>query len=187
MPDPKELHVTDSEKQQLLRDLRQGREALGNALAGLNETLAKRKPNNGGWSILECMEHMAQSERYLLTRLHAAKLSSQPFEKSRRAAKIAALAADRTRPIEAPSMVQPHGRFATLREAVASFDATRVEVVRYVEQSPDDLHCLPTDHPLIPGPVTCYETLVMIAAHPARHAKQIAEIRKTFASENRLA
>jgi hypothetical protein len=33
-----------------------------------------------------------------------------------------------------------------------------------------------TDHPLIVGPVTCAETLIMIADHPARHAKQINEI-----------
>jgi hypothetical protein len=35
-----------------------------------------------------------------------------------------------------------------------------------------------TDHPLIPGPVTCYETLLLIAAHPGRHAKQIEGIRR---------
>jgi hypothetical protein len=35
---------------------------------------------------------------------------------------------------------------------------------------------------LIEGPVTCAEMLVMIAAHPARHAQQIGEIRAKLAS-----
>jgi hypothetical protein len=135
------------------------------------------------------MEHIVRSEQYLLTRLHAAKLSPQPFEKSRRATKIAALAADRTRPIEAPPAAHPHGHYLTLREALAAFDATRAKVERYLErsnaQSNGDLNCWITDHPLIPGPVTCYETLIMIAAHPARHAKQILEIRSALVEADR--
>ena len=173
--------MSNSEKELLLRALHDGREALGNALVGLDETVARRKPPSGGWSILECLEHIVQSEQFLLTRLHAAKLFPEPFEKSRRAAKIAALAADRSRPIEAPSKVHPHGRFAALNEALAAFDSTRAEVVHYVQQSNNNLCCWITDHPLIPGPVTCYETLIMMAAHPARHAQQIAEIRTALA------
>jgi hypothetical protein len=46
-----------------------------------------------------------------------------------------------------------------------------------VEQCFGDPRQMITDHPLIEGPVTCAETLVMIAAHPARNAKQIEEIR----------
>jgi hypothetical protein len=177
--------MPSSEKELLLRALHDGRQALGGALAGLEETFAGHKPPWGGWSILECMEHMVQSERYLLTRLHAAKRFPEPFEKSRRAAKIAALAIDRTRPIQAPSGVHPHGRFAALHEALAAFDATREEVVLYVEQSSGDLQCWITDHPMIPGPVTCYETLLMMAAHPARHAQQIIEIRAGLAGQER--
>jgi hypothetical protein len=37
---------------------------------------------------------------------------------------------------------------------------------------------------LIVGPVTCAETLIMMAAHPARHAKQIEGIRRILATEN---
>jgi hypothetical protein len=73
-------------------------------------------------------------------------------------------------------MVRPVGRFSTLSEALAAFDVTRVEVVAWVEECRDNPRRLITDHPLIPGPVTCYETLLMIAAHPGRHAKQIEEI-----------
>jgi hypothetical protein len=60
---------------------------------------------------------------------------------------------------------------------MAAFDATRAQVVQWVENCTVDLRQMMTDHPLIEGPVTCKEILVMIAAHPARHAKQIAECR----------
>jgi hypothetical protein len=128
---------------------------------------------------------MVQSEQYLLTRLHAAEHSDQPFEKSRREGKIAMLAADRNRRIEAPEQAHPKGRFATLSEAVAAFDATRAEVEQWVQSCSGDPRRMLTDHPLIVGPVTCAETLIMIAAHPERHARQIKEIRQALASVNR--
>jgi hypothetical protein len=130
------------------------------------------------------MEHVVVTEQYLLTRLQAATISNHPFEKWRREAKIAALAMDRTRRIEAPEQVHPRGRFKTLGEALAAFDATRSEVIRWVENCSGDLRCMMTDHALIEGPVTCAEMLIMIAAHPWRHAKQISGIRQEFAHTN---
>ena len=169
-----------AEKDRILRDLQSGRIALGRAVAGVDDDLARRKPSTEAWSILECVEHMIESERYLLTRLHASELAEQPFEKSRREEKIARLAADRTRRIDAPEQAHPKGKFDSLNEALAAFDETRAEVVQWVENCTDDPRRMITDHPLIVGPVTCAETLVMIAAHPARHAKQIEEIKDKF-------
>lgn len=169
--------MDETERLGTLRALQAGRDALGDAIAGVDDALARRKPSREQWSILECVEHMVESERYLLTRLHAATEIDQPFEKSRREAKIAALAADRTRRIEAPKQAHPRGHFQSLAEAVTAFDEVRGDVVRWVENCTGDPRRMMTDHPLIEGPVTCMETLVMIGAHPGRHAKQIAEIR----------
>ena len=169
--------MEQAEKLRILRELQAGRDVLGEAVAGVDDGLAMRKPSHEAWSILDCVEHMVESERYLLTRLHAAEHTDKPFEKSRRESKIAMLAADRSRRIEAPEQAHPRGRFATLGEALAAFDATRAEVERWVENCTGDPRRMVTDHPLIVGPVTCAETLIMIAAHPARHAKQIGEIR----------
>jgi uncharacterized damage-inducible protein DinB len=171
------------EKSRVLGELQAGRDALKRAVAGVDEELARRKPSAGAWSILGCVEHVVETERYLLSRLNAAKLVDQPFEKSRREAKIAVRAADRSLRIEAPEPVHPHGRFQTLEEATAAFDQTRAEVERWVESCDGDIRRMLTDHQLIEGPVTCAETLVMLAAHPSRHAQQITALRQEFASE----
>jgi uncharacterized damage-inducible protein DinB len=173
-----------SEKQSLFETLNNGRDALETALAGVDDAMASRKPPSGGWSILECVEHMVLSEQYLLTRLRIAQLSADPPHPSRES-KIAARAADRSRPIEAPSVSQPSGRYRGLHEALAAFDAVRAETLEYVENLNDDPRCWTTDHPLFPGPVTCQETLLMIAAHPTRHAQQILEIRRALESADR--
>ncbi len=174
--------MDEAEKLEALRKLQTGRDALGEALAGVDDATATRKPSNGSWSILDCVEHLVVTERYLLTRLEASALAAQPFEKWRREGKIAGLAADRTRRIEAPEQAHPHGRYATIRQALAAFDATRAEVVRWVQNCDGDVRCMMTDHMLIEGPVTCAEMLIMITAHPARHAQQIVEIRAKHGS-----
>lgn len=127
-----------SQKAEVLRALQSGRDAVQEAVAGVDKAFAMRRPSPQRWSILECVEHMIESERQLLTRLQAATMADQPFEKSRREAKIAALAADRTRRIEAPEPVHPRGRYKTLVDALAAFDATRAEVVRWVENCAGD-------------------------------------------------
>jgi uncharacterized damage-inducible protein DinB len=171
-----------TEKSRVFGELRAGRNALNTAIAGVDDELARRKPSAHAWSILGCVEHVVETERYLLSRLHAAKLVDQPFEKSRREAKIAARAADRTLRIETPAQVHPHGRFETLAAAMAAFDETRGEVELWVQNCEGDIRRMLTDHQLIEGPVTCAETLVMLAAHPARHAKQVSALRHEFAT-----
>lgn len=173
--------MPDAEKEHLLHALREGRAALERALDGVDEAVAARKPAGGGWSILECLNHIVESESYLLSRLRVAQPSGQPVDRAREA-KIAARAANRERRIEAPPESQPRGRYETLREAAVVFDATRAETIGFLDRWEGDLRCWATDHPLFPGPVTCYETVLMMAAHPGRHAEQIREIRERLAS-----
>ena len=71
----------------------------------------------------------------------------------------------------------------TPREALAGFDRARSETLHWLEQFTVDLRGWGTDHPLIPSPVNCYEILLLIAAHPGRHARQVREIRKDLESE----
>ena len=175
----------ESEKREILQKLKDGRKALGEALVLVDDQMARRKPPEGGWSILQCMEHTVESERYLLSRLRIAKISEALPQNRAREAKIAARAANRARRIEAPGMVHPAGRFSSIGEALTAFDAVRAEVMAWTEDCTDDMRCLVTDHPLFLGPVTCYETLLMMAAHPARHALQIAETREKLIKQAR--
>ena len=169
--------MLDAEKRDLLLAFDRGRGALGRALEGVDEDLVARKPANGGWSILEIVNHLVESESYLLGRLRISQRTDQPIADREREARIARRAADRTRPIAAPPESQPRGRYATLREAVGAFDSTRAETVQLLTEFDGDLRCWATDHPLFPSPVSCQETVIMMAAHPARHAEQILEIR----------
>jgi hypothetical protein len=164
------------EKKELLASLEGGRQAFAGAVAGVTEETAARIPGPDRWSILQCVEHVAVTEEYLFGRLVAA-TEGEPMLNSKREAAIKARAADRTRRIAAPAPVEPAGRFATVADALMHFSNTRARTIQFVENSVADLRSQITSHPLI-GTVNCYETLLMIAAHPKRHAEQIQQAKE---------
>src|ERR1700722_8582247 len=134
-----EVKMPDAERISLLAALNKGRGALTHAVEGVDEDLAARKPAIGAWSILECVNHLVESELYLLSRLHIAQQSDEWSADYEREARIAARAANRARKIPAPPESQPRNRYTTLHEALAAFDATRAETIQFLEAFDGDL------------------------------------------------
>lgn len=164
------------EKARLLADLESGRRALLDAVRDVAEEIAARVPAPGRWSVLECVEHVAVSEDYLFGRIAASHRSDTPMINQEREARILAVGFDRSRKIQSPDVGKPTGRFTTLAQALRRFESVRERTIDFVTACEEDLRCKITSHPLI-GTVNCYETLLMIAAHPFRHARQIEEIK----------
>jgi hypothetical protein len=171
------------ERAGILKELETGSDALLDAVRGLPEDLAAIWPAPGRWSVVECIEHLAISEDFLLTRIGSSISLTEHSEAAvvshKREAAILARGADRTNPVISPDVGRPTGRFATLAEAVESFLTTRERTVRLVETCNEDLRSKPMTHPLL-GTINCYEALLLIAVHPRRHASQILEIRATL-------
>ena len=126
------------------------------------------------------MEHVAIVEEYLLGRLLEAVDGAEPVGSPERERKLRRFAPTRVRRVAAPEMMIPRGRFATVAEAVLAYRSKRAETTRYVEIATGDLRAKVADHPVL-GKVSGYEMLLMMAAHPRRHAEQIGEIRRAIA------
>jgi len=172
------LRVTEEEKQEMLSELAAGTEVLLRALDGVSDDEARHAPAPDRWSVLACVEHVAVVEEYLLARVLESVDAAEPFANAARESRIRRFAPNRSRRIAAPEMVIPQGRFATLAEAIRAYQDSRAKTTRFVESSTGDLRAKVATHPLF-GPVSCYEMLLMMAAHPRRHAEQIGEVRRT--------
>jgi hypothetical protein len=166
-----------TERQELLNELSSGTEVLLEALAGVTDE--RRKPAPEGWSILDCVEHVAIVEEYLLARLLEAVDAAAPVGSPERERKLRRFAPTRERRVLAPEMMTPRGRFATVAEALFAFRSNRENTIRYVEDAAGDLRAKTATHPIL-GPVNCLEMLLIMAAHPRRHAGQIAEVRRAI-------
>jgi len=166
------------EKAEMLANLESGRQALIEAVSGVTEDVALRRPGPGKWSVLECVEHLAVAEAYLLAQVEGATRSEAPVVNAAREKAIVQRGLDRTKRVEAPDAAKPTGRFSTLKDARDHFDATRARTLKFVENCGEDLRARLAHHPLI-GTVNCYENLLIMAVHPHRHTKQIQEILET--------
>jgi hypothetical protein len=164
------------ERADLLDWLERGRRAFRDAVAGLTEAEAARAPGPGQWSVLECAEHVAVVEKYLYARLLEGRPDPAAGIPPGREALIRQRAADRSRKVPAPEAALPSGRYATLAEALAAFESARARTTAFVEACTEDLRAKVTTHPILKT-ATCYQTLLMMAAHPERHARQVVEIR----------
>jgi hypothetical protein len=170
-----------SEKQEILTRLEEGQKALALALDGVDAEEAAWKPVTREWSILECVEHLVVAEEFLFSRLEAARPASGVVLDRAREAAILSRGLDRSTRMESPEVGRPHGRFCSLQEAVANFSEVRTRTVDWVNGLERDPRSWLTDHPIIRGPVNCYEILLIISVHPRRHSEQIKLVRSSFA------
>src|ERR1044072_4373267 len=120
-----------TETEELLDELAAGTEVLLQTLDGVTD--AARKPAPDRWSVLETVEHVAVVEEYLLARLLEAVDATEPAGSPAREGKIRRFAPPRLRPVTAPEMLVPTGRYATVDEALCAFRSHRAETTRFVE------------------------------------------------------
>jgi len=173
------------EKQEILAQLDEGRKALSEALADVDEHMAVWKQEATSWSILECVEHLSVSEEFLFSRLMAAQASASAPPNPARESLIRKRGIDRSKRVESPAAARPGGRYCHLQDAFTAFSAARARTIEWVSGLDVYPRGWVTEHPLIPGPVNCYEMLLMISIHPQRHAQQNKEIRMAFEQTRR--
>jgi len=169
--------MDQSGKQELLTILDDGQAAFLQAVSGVTEDKARQSPGPGRWSVLECVEHVAVAEKYMLLQLQNA-TPAEPAINAQRESAIKKRAGVRTTRVEAPDAGKPTGRFRSIAEGVEYFLASRKRTIQFV-QAAEDLRAIATAHPVI-GPVNGYEMLLMMALHPKRHALQIIEIKDSI-------
>jgi DinB superfamily len=166
--------MAPQEKSELVRMLEECRQEVL-AAAEIPESHASKCPEEGRWSVLECLEHVTVVEGLFLGRLQTSGLEAPPPDKPKEA-EIATRVANRTTKIVAPEVVRPAGRYATLGEAIEAFNAARARTIRFAEERGADLYSLAADHPRF-GRMNGGEVMVLIAGHARRHAAQMREVR----------
>jgi uncharacterized damage-inducible protein DinB len=160
---------------ELVQRLQTSRDNFLRAVEGIREEQARAKPAGGGWSILECVEHVALAERGMLRMTQKAPDGAQPVDLERDA-KILKFGGDRSRKAESPEVALPTGRYATLAEAAGQFRQNREQTIAYVSETTEQaLRKKAVPHPLA-GMLDGYQILLLMSVHPERHIGQIAEL-----------
>ena len=154
--------------------LEAGRQDFRDATGDVPPHRSSAKPPTHGWSVLECIEHVAAVEdRYQNWILTGTAIA--PRRDADKELRLFTTIRSRFTKVEAPDVVRPWGRFRALPEALAEFEAVRGRSVQLVEERGDALYSIGAKHPYF-GELNGAEWMHLIDGHARRHAEQIREI-----------
>jgi hypothetical protein len=153
---------------------------LKKAVSGLSHAQLQFSPSEEKWSISQCLEHIILSEKMLFEM--AKKELEKPTQPNRRTdvqqtdENLINSIVDRSQKFQAPKELQPSGKYKSSDVAMMDFVAARQPVLTYIQHADiDNLRNHVSDYPT--GTVDGYQNLLFIAAHCARHIKQIEEVK----------
>ena len=159
--------------------LAEGTNALLDSVAGVSEEQARIRPVADRWSVLECVEHVILSENRMFDLLAKESQRAATISDGSREERVRFRSVDRENKFQSPESAKPTGRFPSLAAAVDEFRRCRARTAGYLAQCDDELRTRTARHPVV-GPVSCQELLIILSLHPARHAKQIREVRRSL-------
>jgi len=171
--------LTEKERGKAIQRLTLTRQALLDAVQGVNETQARWKPAPDRWSILEYVEHLAVSDDELVAMIRRSlDTPARPETEDERKAREQKI---RDTPVprganRAPEALQPSGHFTSLADAIAAFLAARERTLEYAQTTQDDIRSHFVNHGVL-GPLDGYQWLTGNAHHVETHSGHIQEIR----------
>ncbi|GHC62666.1 DinB family protein [Ulvibacter litoralis] len=173
-----ETRLTDAERLVAMTEMTATHDHLEEVLDGLSEEQLNYKSDPNSWSIAECTEHIAISETNIFNMLTEALKS--PADPSKKAAvkltdeQILEMVVDRSKKMKTSEAFEPSGKFGSHDAAVAEFKAKRIDHIKYVATTEDNLRDHFAETPL--GTVDAYQILLFMSAHTERHVLQMEEI-----------
>lgn len=171
--------MTEAERARLAALLGDSRDALRALAGGLTEAEWHARPRPDAWSPLQIVEHLAITERSVLVLVTERLPRRPPAPDDRRSEvrddDVVRVTENREKRLVAPDRVQPQGPTPSPREVLAAFEADRAAVLRYVDETRDDLRARLAPHP-IAGVLDAYQWLLFLGAHTNRHVAQLGEV-----------
>jgi uncharacterized damage-inducible protein DinB len=185
--------MENSERRVLVDQLEASRDRLLELVDGLTAEQWRFRPAEGRWSIGECLEHVVVVENRVLgsieTKLETkieTKLGEGTVENRERVSEpatekdavVARIVPDRSVARQAPENAQPTGRWPDSAELLAEFRKTRQRTTDFAATTQGDLRSYFIPHGAL-GELDCYQWLLVLSLHGARHAQQIEEVKAT--------
>lgn len=159
------------------------RRALLDEVESLDASRRTRRPPDGGWSIIEVVEHLVLAELDVLGDLDAPRPHRRRTLRHRFGYLVVLGVLGFGIPVKVPSqgMVPRGGR--TLDELRAMWDDTHRRLRDYVDSlDADGLRRATFRHP-VSGPLTVGQAVRMLDVHLRRHEKQVRRLAATAASD----
>ena len=171
--------LTKKERDDAVSYFKETQKAVADEIKGMSENQLKWKPADSVWSITDCVEHIALSEKNLFDwAMGTLKTEANPAKRAeikRSDEDIKKMITDRSFRVKTREGFIPTGQFGDAKQTLKVFDERREALIKYVKETKDDLRNHFADSPF--GLVDTYQFLIFLSAHTKRHTLQIEELK----------
>lgn len=171
-----ELSKTDRTK--LVDHLKQSQDELFKSIKGLTNEQLHFKASEGAWSIAECVEHMAITEKGIFMMVESALTAeadpSRRSEVQMTDEQILGIIRSRDQKVKTRPEMEPQNNFGNYSETVKAFKQRRKANLSFVKSTDQDLRNRYCQFPF--GTIDAYQTILFLSGHVQRHTDQIKEV-----------
>ena len=154
-------------------------EELEKTVSALETDELNYTPKNGGWSVMNNLEHLTLVEPVLVMEIRKM-IDRNALDTSKDLSSedglIITQITDRTRKVDTPKPFKPieKNKHKSKDDFLDEFKATRMEMITLLENTEADLRHLFGSYPY--GEADAYQQFIIAAAHSYRHVMQIQEV-----------
>ncbi len=179
-------YVTDEEYATLVKEMDEAQDLLLGYISGLTDEQWNFKQNPSRWSVGECTEHIARSERALLEQVKqiiASPRDPEWFTRTKGKTDLLRQVVPNRGPqgqggVQAPTEIRPSENWNRSR-AIREFYAAHGEVRAFIEMMDRSIKDHTQESPAaVLGWMNAYDYLNIIPLHVMRHSKQILEVQQ---------
>ena len=174
-PDP----VTEKERKEAISYFKETQKGLADEIKGLTENQLNWKPADTVWSVAQCVEHIALSEKNIFDMaMSSLKGNADPSKRSQLKfddEAVKKFITDRSFKVKTREGFIPTGQFGNTEKTLAVFNERREALINYMKNTQDDLRNHFAEMPF--GLLDSYQVLIFLSGHTRRHTLQIAELK----------
>ncbi len=165
--------ISPEEKEFLVNFLKVTQDDLLTTISKVDAQQWTERPEDGGWSVADCMEHVIMAEQAVFGQVKEALASTADNEQNTKHldAWLIGKITDRGVKVQTPLPPQENGK--SKQEMIDELKASRENIIAFVEED----HEMRNHFGRSPyGPADAYQLLLVIAAHSMRHTAQVTEV-----------
>ncbi len=170
--------INEEERKKALNHLKETESTLISMTKSLTSEQLNFKTDESSWSIAECMEHIAISEKNIIEMVQSSlKEDADPSKRSEVAMsdeQILGLITSREQKVKTRETFEPTNSFGGYSETVKAFRERRKANMKFVKSTDADLRNHYLQFPF--GLIDSYQGVLFMSGHTKRHTDQIKEI-----------
>lgn len=172
--------LSEKDRKFVLAYFNEVKDRLNNDIKGLSDEQLNWKAADSVWSIANCIEHMAISEKnlteYAMASLKESADPSKKTELKHTDEAIMKMITDRSFKAKAPEGFRPTGQFGSAKDALKAFNERRDANLSFLKSTQEDLRNHFVPHPFL-GTIDTYQMMLFMNAHTLRHTLQVEEVK----------